>query len=101
MRSVKKPRRSVYGLSWQDIVLIAIPALVAIAVLLWFAREVVRPPPAQSLTMTAGPEGGGYAFYAEQFRTILGKNGIRLTVQTSAGPRPLESFRRLDDAAAP
>ena len=95
MRSVKKPRRSVYGLSWHDIVLITIPALVAIGVLLWVAREVVRPPPPQSLTMTAGPEGGGYAFYAERYRTILSKNGIRLTVQTSAGS--MENVSRLTD----
>lgn len=87
--------RSRYGLTWQDVVLIAIPAIVAVAILLWFAREVVRPPPPQRLTMTAGAAGGGYAHFAEKYRAILGKNGIDLTVQTSGGS--LENVARLTD----
>jgi hypothetical protein len=58
MTASKKPRRALRGLSWQDLALIGIPAAIAIVVVLWFAREVVRPPPSSKLTMTAGSEGG-------------------------------------------
>ena len=68
MTTSKKPRRALRGLSWQDFALIGIPAAIAVAVLLWFAREVVRPPPPSNLTMTAGAEGGAYARFAERYR---------------------------------
>ena len=95
MQAARNPHRSFYGLSWQDVALIAIPASIAVAVLLWFASEVVRPPPPERLIMTAGPEGGGYAHFAERYRTILGKSGILLTVQNSAGS--MENVSRLTD----
>jgi TRAP transporter TAXI family solute receptor len=95
MTSSKKPRRALRGLSRQDLALIGIPAAIAIAVLLWFAGEVVRPPPPSNLTMTAGAEGGAYARFAERYREVLARNGIHLTIKPSAGS--IENVTRLLD----
>jgi TRAP transporter TAXI family solute receptor len=95
MTASKKPRRALRGLSWQDLALIGIPAAIAIVVLLWFAREVVRPPPSSKLTMTAGSEGGAYAAFAQRYRELLAKNRIELTIKPSAGS--IENVARLLD----
>ena len=96
MTASRKPRPALRGLSWQDVALIGIPAAIAVAFLLWFAREVVRPPPPSNLMMTAGAEGGAYARFAERYRDVLARKGIRLTIKPSAGS--IENVARLMDS---
>lgn len=54
--------------------------------------------PPKSLTFAAGPEGGGYHRLAVRYRTILARDGIDVTVLTTAGS--VENARLLDEGRA-
>jgi TRAP-type uncharacterized transport system substrate-binding protein len=66
----------------------------------WAAAQFVRPAPPDTLTITAGAEGGAYYFFAERYQRILARDGITLTILSSAGS--LENLARLtyDDTKA-
>ncbi len=45
----------------------------------------VAPPPPMAASMATGPEGGGYAAFAEKLKSELAKQGFELTLVPSAG----------------
>jgi len=64
-------------------------SLAAILVLLHF----LAPLPPRTLTMTTGAAGGAYALYAERYREILARQGVKLILKPSSGT--IENLRRL------
>jgi len=58
-------------------------------------REIIPP---NQLTMAAGRAGGGYDAYAQQYREILARDGIRLRILETAGS--VENARLLEDGTA-
>ncbi len=57
----------------------------AFVVLAGLAIILIRLHPPKQIVMAAGPDGGAYAEIAEDYRRILARDGIRLTVRETAG----------------
>lgn len=80
---------------WREFMLLMGPALLAVAFAFWFAYQFVEPAPPTSVTITTGSKTGGYYAFAKRYAEILGKSGIKLDVETSAGS--LNNLARLRD----
>jgi TRAP-type uncharacterized transport system substrate-binding protein len=65
------------------------------ALSIWIALHFVRPAPPGTITMASGPEGSSLWNYAEQYRKILARNGVKLKILPSAGA--LDNLKRLSD----
>jgi TRAP-type uncharacterized transport system substrate-binding protein len=55
----------------------------------------VRPIPPDTLTMTTGMEGGSFVVFAERYRQVLARDGIRVKLLPSSGM--VENLRLLSD----
>jgi len=55
----------------------------------------VRPIPPNTLTMTTGMEGGSFVVFAERYRQVLARDGIRVKLLPSSGV--VENLRLLSD----
>ncbi|MDE2264209.1 MAG: ABC transporter substrate-binding protein, partial [Gammaproteobacteria bacterium] len=71
------------------------PILLASAAAIWLALHFVRPAPPHVLTMSGGPEGSSFETVAEQYRAILARSGIKLTILPSEGS--LQNLDRLTE----
>jgi TRAP-type uncharacterized transport system substrate-binding protein len=76
--------------------------LLGVAMLLGVAAIVValialfwRPAPPSKIVMSSGAEGGAYDAFAKRYREILGRAGVDLVLQPSAGA--VENIERLRD----
>ncbi len=67
-------------------------AIVALALIV-AVLQYLAPLPPRSLVMTTGAPGGAYALYAERYRGILARHGIRVELKPSSGA--VENLRRL------
>ena len=45
----------------------------------------VRPIPPDTLTMTTGMEGGSFVVFAERYRQVLARDGIRVDIASLVG----------------
>jgi len=97
----KSPRRLVarfVAISWRDLALSFGPILLISVAAIWLAVRLIQPAPPSTLTMSAGPKGSTFWNDAQQYKTILARNGITLNVLESAGS--LENLQRLADPKA-
>lgn len=70
--------------------------IVAISVAaIWLAIRLIQPAPPDTLTISAGPPGSSFWNAAQRYKTILARNGVKLTVLPSAGS--LQNLERLSD----
>ena len=60
-------------------------AVVSIAIALWVAVALWKPLPGHSLVMAVGAPGDAHVGFAEEYREILARNGVRLELRPSAG----------------
>jgi TRAP transporter TAXI family solute receptor len=81
--------------SGEYLLLVLLPAILVVAAAVLFLYFLFRPGPPRTVVMTAGSEGGAYLAYAERYRALLARQGIRLKVLPSEGS--LENLRRLKD----
>ena len=96
----KRARRYRYRLkisSWQDVLLIGVPAVLLVVAGFWLAAQFVQPAPPHQLILSSGSEGGGYQRFAARYRELLARNGIELVERPSAGA--LGNLQRLRDPA--
>lgn len=90
--AIKTPPINISNL--REWLLILAPILLVIAVAFYITSRFVQPAPPDTLTMSTGAEGGAYHRYALQYREILKRNGITLTIKPSAGSlENLQSMR--------
>jgi uncharacterized protein len=75
------------------------PIAILIAAGFYVAFRFVAPPPPDTMRFVSGAPGGAYAQFAERYRQILAKDGIKLDVVPSTGA--LENLRRLTDGNDP
>ena len=66
----------------------------SLVALLLIARF-VRPVPPDTLAMTTGMEGGSFVVFAERYRQVLARDGIRVELRRSSGV--VENLRLLSD----
>ena len=80
--------------SWQDLLLIGLPALLLLAGGFWLAAHYVQPAPPQQLVLATGTEGNGYQRFAARYKDILQGHGITLIERPSAGAQENLSLLR-------
>lgn len=80
---------------FKEVLLLAVPALIAIAFGFWFAYQFVEPAPPSQVTITTGSQTGGYYAFAQRYRELLAKSDINLKVEPSVGS--LSNLQRLRD----
>jgi TRAP transporter TAXI family solute receptor len=85
-------------LSLRDLLATAWP--IALITLIGFAvaYQFVEPAPPRQMTITTGGESGAYYLFAERYAEILARNGVALTVKTSAGS--FENLTRIGQGEA-
>lgn len=74
-----------------DFLLVLVPTLLIAAVGIWFALRFVHPSPPSVLVLSAANADSPYYRYAERYRAVFARNGVKLDVRESAG-----SFANLD-----
>ena len=72
-------------ISWRDLASSLGLVLLLSAVAIWIAFHFVRPAPPDTITMASGPEGSTLWNYAERYRKILARNGVKLKILPSEG----------------
>jgi hypothetical protein len=97
-RSLRRFRIDIARVSWRDLAATLGPFLLVSALAFWIAYHFVRPAPPDTITMTSGPEGSTFRNYAERYRRILARNGVKLEILPSEGS--LQNLRRLSDPNA-
>lgn len=75
------------------------PIAILIAGGFYVALSFVAPPPPDTMRFAAGAPGGAYAMFAERYRQVLAKDGLKIEIVPSVGS--IENLRRLTDADAP
>lgn len=83
-------------ISWRDLTASLGLVLLLSAVAIWIAFHFVRPAPPDTITMASGPEGSTLWNYAERYRKILARNGVKLKIPPSEGT--LDNLKKLADA---
>ncbi|WP_341678830.1 TAXI family TRAP transporter solute-binding subunit [Niveibacterium sp. SC-1] len=81
---------------WRDrgrLWLVLAASFIGVVLVLLLALHFLAPLPPRSLTMSTGSPGGAYALYAERYKEILARHGIRVTLKPSSGS--VENLRRL------
>lgn len=89
-----KPKRG----RWEAIGLFGGSALL-VGIAFYVAAQYIQPAPPRVVSIATGGAEGGYYRYAEQYRRLLERHGIRLEVIETAGS--LDNLARLLDADAP
>ncbi|HEY1243747.1 MAG TPA: TAXI family TRAP transporter solute-binding subunit, partial [Hyphomicrobiaceae bacterium] len=82
----------------RDLVFIAVPALVAVAIAAWLALRFADPPPPATFVVSAATKGSPYYRFAERYRPMFERNGVKLEVRESAGS--FANLKALSDPAS-
>lgn len=72
------------------------PAFLLIAAAFALAWYFMPPPPPKVVTISTGGETGGYYAFGKRYAEVLGRHGVKLNVNTSAGS--IENLKRLHDS---
>ncbi|MGH8230931.1 MAG: TAXI family TRAP transporter solute-binding subunit [Steroidobacteraceae bacterium] len=88
-------RLKISNVSWRDLAETLGPIVLVSAIAILVALHFVRPAPPHSLTISSGPKSSTFESIAQQYRKILGRNGITLKIVNSQGS--LENMNRLID----
>jgi len=91
-KKARMPRRIISAISNRSLLLIIAPVLLIALIFIAMAYHLTPP---DSLIMTTGFEGGGYANYGERYRQILAREKINLKILYSSGS--VENLRRFND----
>lgn len=86
-------RFSISKISVRDLAATAGPALLLVLVGFWAAFQFVEPAPPRRIAISSGAPSGAYHVFAERYRAILERYGVRLDVRESSGS--IENLGRL------
>lgn len=92
---MRQLRKRFSEISLRDLLLVALPALLLLALGFWGAAQFIRPAPPHELTLSTGGEGGAYQHFAALYKDVLERYDITLVEKPSAGA--LENLQRLRD----
>lgn len=82
----------------RDLLLITVPVLVAIAAATWFTFRFAHPAPPETIVLSASAAGSPYYRYAERYRAVFERNGVKLEIRESGGS--LANLKSLSDPAS-
>lgn len=91
-------RRFLEEASVADILLVVLPLVLLVGAAFWVTARFVKPAPPDVVVMSTGPQDGAYHRFAERYREILARDGIRLELRPSRGS--VENLQRLVDGAS-
>ncbi len=91
-------RLPIARISFRDLAATAGPALLLVLVGFWIAYQFVDPAPPRRVAITTGAANGAYHVFAERYRRVLDRYGIRLDIRESSGS--IENLGRLKDDGA-
>jgi TRAP-type uncharacterized transport system substrate-binding protein len=89
------PRLRLSHLSLRDLVLVCLPLLALVVAAFWVAYRFVKPAPPDAFVLATGREEGAYHAVGLRYRELLARDGIAVTLQTSAGS--VENLTNLAD----
>jgi TRAP-type uncharacterized transport system substrate-binding protein len=79
----------------RDLLLIVLPLLLIVVGAIWLALRFVHPAPPGTLILSAASSGSPYYRYAERYRAIFERNGVKLEIRESGGS--LANLKALSD----
>lgn len=82
----------------KDAVVVFIPVILLIVAAFWFASRFVRPAPPDSFVMSTGAEDGAYHAFAQRYRDLLARDGVKVELRPSVGS--IENLKRLADPSS-
>ena len=82
----------------RDLLFVALPVLLLVVALVTFALYLVNPGPPGTFVMSAASSGSPYYRYAERYREVFARNGVKLEIRESNGS--LDNLKRLADPAS-
>lgn len=65
----------------RDLLFIALPALLIVIGVIWFALRFVNPAPPGTLVLSAATSGSPYYRYAERYQATFERNGVKLEIR--------------------
>jgi TRAP-type uncharacterized transport system substrate-binding protein len=83
---------------WRDVLVIGVPALIVIVAAVWFALRFADPPPPATFVISAATAGSPYYRFAERYRPVFERNGVKLEIRESGGS--LANLKALSDPAS-
>ena len=82
----------------RDLLFIALPALLIVIGVIWFALRFVNPAPPGTLVLSAATSGSPYYRYAERYQATFERNGVKLEIRESGGS--LANLKALSNSAS-
>lgn len=82
-------------LSWRDLFVTLLPAVLVLAFATWALLHFVRPAAPRTLTISTGPDASSFQRAAERYQKAFARNGVTLRLRPSNGS--LENLRRIAD----
>jgi TRAP-type uncharacterized transport system substrate-binding protein len=86
------------GVNGRDAALILIPTLVLLAGAVWLTVKSIRLAPPNRIRITSGPDGSSYRRFADRYKAIIERYGVKVEILPSAGA--IENLERLADRSA-
>src|SRR5277367_6774374 len=80
---------------WYPTLLRALVAIICFAGAVWLGLAYFNPGPPSTITIAAGPKGGAYEFFAQQYREKLARAGVTLNIRITGGTA--ENIRLIED----
>lgn len=69
----------------RDVLFVFLPVLLVVVGAIWLALRFVNPAPPGTLVLSAASAGSPYYRYAERYRAIFERNGVKLEIRESTG----------------
>lgn len=79
--------------SLRDVIAIAVPAVLVIALGFYVTAQFIKPAPPRQMVLSTGASGGAYESFALKYKDVLARYDVELVLQPSAGA--LENLARL------
>jgi TRAP-type uncharacterized transport system substrate-binding protein len=79
----------------RDVALIGVPILILLAAAVWLTVKSIRLAPPRRIRITSGPPGSSYQRFADRYKEIIERYGIKVEIQPSAGA--IQNLQRLAD----
>ena len=84
-QNMNMPRLRLSHLSMRDLALVGVPLLALVVAAFWVAYRFVKPAPPDAFVLATGPEEGAYHAVGLRYQVLLAREGVSVTLRTSAG----------------
>jgi len=96
---MKLNRRRLREYSPRDLLIVGLPLLLLVLVGFWLASRFIQPAPPDTLILATGGAGGAYQSFGAAYKEVLGRHGVRVIEQPSAGSTENLEWLRNPDLA--